>query len=73
LGIELLPSGGVLIDLARDETFAHRNVTSRPRGLDRLSHWNWKVRDSLKLTPGTADAWRKRANHTSDNLACRRR
>jgi hypothetical protein len=36
LGIELLPSGGVLIDLARDETSTHRNVTSRPRGLDRL-------------------------------------
>ncbi len=55
------PSGGVLIDLARDETSPHRNVTfpskrigsAFPTGIG-------KLRDSLRMTPGTAEAWRKK-------------
>ena len=45
------PSGSVLIDLARDETSPHRNVTFPSKNWIRFSHWNWEVARQL-----TADA-----------------
>jgi hypothetical protein len=41
------PSGGVLIDLARDETSPHRNVTFPSKNWIGFSHWNWEVAQQL--------------------------